>query len=85
MKINKLEKSFEKLIKKEFDSDGFARIDKVVINRQTDEISLTVVVGHCNLETPDGNWSKDVTLVYPDGKGVEFIKGMIYEYLRRLF
>lgn len=83
MKIRQLEKVFKNLVKREIDSDGFARIDTVVIDRQTDEIFLTVAVGQKYLDS-DGSWCESIELTYPDGEGVEFVKGMFYEKLRKL-
>lgn len=84
MKIKQLEKAFEKLVKREINSDGFARIDTVIIDRQTDEISLTVAVGQYNLEDSDGSWCESIELTYPDGESLEFVKGMLYKDLRKL-
>jgi hypothetical protein len=83
MKVKKLEKAFEKLVKREIDSDGFVRIDTVVIDRQTEEITLTVAVGQAYADS-DGSWCEIIELTYPDGESVEFVKGMLYTKLRKL-
>ena len=83
MKIKQLEKAFDKLVKREIDSDGFARIDTVIIDRQTDEISLTVAIGQLYLDS-DGSWCESIELTYPDGESLEFVKGMFYKDLRKL-
>ena len=85
MKIKNLEKAFEKLVKREFSSDGFSEIERVVIDRQTDEITLKVAVGEYNLEDPDGCWKEVFELTYPDGENADFIRGMLYDKLRDLF
>ena len=86
MKIKKVEKKFNKLIKEEIGPDGFAEIEKVVIDKRYNTIEMYVALGECFADGNESdNWTERVVMEYPDGKNIDFLLGMFYENLRQLF
>lgn len=85
MKVKKVEKEFNKLIRKEIGPDGFAQVDKVVIDKRYNTIELYVSFGEATADGNESDWVEKVMLEYPDGKNVHFLQGMFYESIRKFF
>lgn len=85
MKIAKIEKVLDKMVKEEIGPDGYVRVDKVEICPDGNLIKISGAWGECNSQEADGNWQYEYVLEYADGKSLEFIKGMFYRELEKLF
>lgn len=85
MKIKKLERKLNKLIKEEYGADGYLRVDRVEIDREFGTENLITIKGAYGREgdNADGkvDFQLDYELSYPDGKSAEFVAGMLYQYI----
>lgn len=81
MKIKELADGLNKVAKEVITSDGYATITSVEILPHSDG-TIIVVKGAYGEKDPDGEtWSNQYELEYADGKSVEFVKGMFYQFL----
>lgn len=85
MKIKKIEKAFNKMVKEEIGPDGYVAINKIVIFPKPD--GLIDVEGTFGELGSNGkvNWNEPFKLEYADGKSLEFLKGMFYKELEKVF
>lgn len=79
MKINKLEKTLQKVMEQEFGADGYARIDYVEIDVDGNLITIKGAFGVYKSEA-DG-YHKSFEFTYPDGSGYQFVAGMFYQFI----
>ena len=85
MKIKKLERKLNKLIKEEYGADGYLRIDRVEIDREFGTENLITIKGAYGKEgdNTDGkiDFQLDYELAYHNGVSAEFVAGMLYQYI----
>lgn len=85
MKIKKLERKLNKLIKEEYGADGYLRIDRVEIDREFGTENLITIKGAYGREgdNADGkvDFQLEYELVYHNGVSAEFVAGMLYQYV----
>ena len=81
MKIKKLEKAFNKMVKEEIDKDLYVKITSVNILPEFDK--LIILQGDFRSVSSDGkiSYQDSFKLKYNSGKSLEFIKGMFYTVL----
>ena len=72
MKIKQLEKGLTQVAKEVYTDLASVKVNEVVINNDYKMIGLK-----CTLSIEDMQ-DQNIQLCYPDGKGVEFVKGMFY-------
>lgn len=79
MKIKKLEKAFNKMMKEELKGCGFTEIDRVIIYPKTKGIIM--IEGRYGSKSPDGKieWQERFTLECNRGQSLEFLKGMLLQ------
>lgn len=83
MKINKLEKLLTKQVKKEYThADGYARIDRVIIDHNADG-NLITVIGAIGAINADGEvlFQYEFEVFFADGKSYNYVLGMIREHI----
>lgn len=81
MKIKQLADGLNKVAKVAITPDGYATITGVEIYPSADG-TLIVVKGLYGEKDPDGEtWGNPYELKYADGKSVEFVMGMFYQFL----
>lgn len=83
MKINKLEKLLTKQVKKEYThADGYARIDRVIIDQDADGNFITII-GVIGVINADGKvlFQYEFEVSYADGKSYDYVLGMIREHI----
>ena len=85
MKIKKLEKAFNKMVKEEIDKDLYVQITNVNICRIFGK--LIILQGDFRSVSPEGKVSylSSFKLKYSNGKSLEFIKGMFYTTLKDIW
>jgi hypothetical protein len=81
LKIKKLEKSLNKIMKKETSADGYVRIDKVVIYPDGNQVEISGGYGEYFADGDQANWQENFRLDYVNGRNLDFIKGMFYQFL----
>ena len=85
LKIKKVEKSLNKVIKEETSADGYVSINKVEIYPNENIVEINGTYGE-NIDDGDqDNWSKNFRLSYSNGRPLEFLKGMFYQELSKNF
>ena len=85
MKIKQLADGLNKVVKKEISADGIVSISKVEIFPSTDGTTIRVSGLYGEKEPADGSddaWYNEYSIEYADGKSVEFVMGMFYQFLR---
>lgn len=75
MKIKKLKKRLQKLIKNEY-LDGECDIDSIELLLAEEE-KYIIIKGACG--SPRSK--KSFELMYPDGASAEFVAGMLYQHI----
>lgn len=84
MKIKKLEKAFNKMVKEEIDKELCVAITSVNILPEFGK--LIILQGDFRSVSSDGkiSYQSSFKLKYTNGKSLEFIKGMFYTTLKEL-
>lgn len=85
LKIRKVEKSLNQVIKEEISSYGHVSIEKVEIYPNENIIEINGTYGEHFADGDVANWSEDFRLSYSNGRPLEFIKGMFYQELSKNF
>ena len=85
LKIKKVEKSLNKVIKEEVSADGYVNIHKVEIYPSENIVEINGTYGEYFADGDKDNWSENFRLSYSNGRPLEFIKGMFYQELSKNF
>lgn len=87
MKINqkKLNRVFTKIMKEQFGPDGFAEIDKIVVEFLGDTTSICLKGRMGDGSQDETGWQEDFTVEYPDGQSLDFIKGVFYAQTENIY
>lgn len=85
LKIKKVEKSLNKVIKEEISADGYVSINKVEIYPNENIVEINGTYGEYFADGDKDNWSENFRLSYSNGRPLEFLKGMFYQELSKNF
>ena len=84
LKIKVVDKAFDKMAKVEFGPDGYACIDKVIIEPDGNLITIKGVFGEFDENDCSNNWNEEFELYFNGRKSLEYLKGMFYKEIEKV-